>query len=826
MSEVPLCSINELTEQDLKNITTTIPIIESLIKIAEAMPRENGVFQWVIGNLRDLGTFGDDLKNFGYGLVGFAISLEGITEDHKNKFDLVSPIIQSLVNTANSMPAQDGWWQKWFGGTKDMATFAIELGIFAEKFVSASQKLDELTDAQVSKLTNLIPVIEGLGALASAIKTSEFNISTILGSISFKNSYDIESFGNSLEGLGTGLTKYAASTNKISKQNAINAANGKDILVALTPILENLKTNKVTWMWFTSETSWDFSDLGDSLGELGTGLSEFAENTANIGNTKNFQAISETIKNYADAIVAMKDIDTNGAVNFVDSLNLINNNSNKLMAVAGILGDNNYNVQKAYERIRTVSASIKLLSGSLSNSDISVPEGFFTALYTLAYGPQNKENSREENDLLKISHLLGENNYNAQEAYKRIKVIVASINELSSSLNVDSDLSKFKDKMLPAIKSLANSNLGGLLDLFGENANLNDIQIKTKTIAGILTDFLESFKSIDSSKVADVEDFATAVSDLADDLSEDLASKLNENIPKVTAAIENMFTSINDKIAVKPDGLDAATKKMMENINYSIVSHTNIVTTGFGSVIKSCIDNLKTYTQLDSEGKLYTFYNAGSDSVAGYVKGIEDNIQKAINAGILIGQKTLEGAKSQQALNEHSPSKAFGEVAYYGVLGLVNEFTSCADMAFKAGQDLGNSAMNGTKSIIANLDSAINADMNLQPVISPVLDLSEISSQSGLIGGMLNAGTSYRIAGATSSLINQNNATRARAKINQNRSPDVVEAVNELTSRMDSLEQAIIDRPIVMDGDVVTKKIAPSMDRELGRRRSYSRRGN
>ena len=67
---------------------------------------------------------------------------------------------------------------------------------------------------------------------------------------------------------------------------------------------------------------------------------------------------------------------------------------------------------------------------------------------------------------------------------------------------------------------------------------------------------------------------------------------------------------------------------------------------------------------------------------------------------------------------------------------------------------------------------------------------------------------------------------RLDARINQNGSPDVVAAVENLTNRMDSMEEAIINRPIELDGDRVTKKLTPRVDKALGQRAYYSRRGN
>jgi hypothetical protein len=82
------------------------------------------------------------------------------------------------------------------------------------------------------------------------------------------------------------------------------------------------------------------------------------------------------------------------------------------------------------------------------------------------------------------------------------------------------------------------------------------------------------------------------------------------------------------------------------------------------------------------------------------------------------------------------------------------------------------------------------------------------------------------MANRTSSLIEQGRNIRLDARLLQNESPDVVAAVDKLTERMDSLENAIINRPIMLDKTKVSKEITPEIDKNLGRRAYYSRRGN
>ena len=196
-----------------------------------------------------------------------------------------------------------------------------------------------------------------------------------------------------------------------------------------------------------------------------------------------------------------------------------------------------------------------------------------------------------------------------------------------------------------------------------------------------------------------------------------------------------------------------------------------------------------------------------------------------LNAGKSIGEKSLEGAN--KAVDNRSPSHKFEDyVAYNSVLGFVRGFRKRAHLALEAGECLGQNALNGTQGIASKFENILNSDMNLQPVITPVLDLSQMSIQSDRISGMLNANNSVIAAGRVYSLIEQGRMLRLDARINQNGSPDVVAAVENLINRMDSMEEAIINRPIELDGDRVTKKLTPRVDKALGQRAYYSRRGN
>lgn len=237
-------------------------------------------------------------------------------------------------------------------------------------------------------------------------------------------------------------------------------------------------------------------------------------------------------------------------------------------------------------------------------------------------------------------------------------------------------------------------------------------------------------------------------------------------------------------------------------------------------IIESQIEIINSYT-----GDGYAFYNAGDNAVQGLINGIKSRIQDAKTAGFDLGYAVYEGTK--EGLQEKSPSHIMrDDAAFYAVKGLVLGIKDKLSMVWSSGKEMGSTLYEGTKQSILKIANSVNDNMDLRPVISPVLDLSDVESGAGQINGMLNSRVSSNLAGYTSQLIDRNRMSNYELQINQNGSKEVVSAINNLTSRMDSLEEAILNRPINLDGKKVSKIVAPGINKELGIMQSYARRGN
>jgi hypothetical protein len=73
-----------------------------------------------------------------------------------------------------------------------------------------------------------------------------------------------------------------------------------------------------------------------------------------------------------------------------------------------------------------------------------------------------------------------------------------------------------------------------------------------------------------------------------------------------------------------------------------------------------------------------------------------------------------------------SPSKEFMEMGMFVDQGLANGIDKYSYVANNSAEQMGTSLMDTFKSSIENIDAFVSKDMNLSPVITPVLDLTDI----------------------------------------------------------------------------------------------------
>ena len=106
-----------------------------------------------------------------------------------------------------------------------------------------------------------------------------------------------------------------------------------------------------------------------------------------------------------------------------------------------------------------------------------------------------------------------------------------------------------------------------------------------------------------------------------------------------------------------------------------------------------------------------------------------------------------------------------------------------ASSVYKSGSELGERTANSVSSAISNVASLFSSDIDVQPTIAPVVDLSNVKSGVGAINNMLGQEVMVG-ANANISAINF-----GMARINQNGvNGDVVSAIDKLRKDLGNIQ--------------------------------------
>ena len=292
-------------------------------------------------------------------------------------------------------------------------------------------------------------------------------------------------------------------------------------------------------------------------------------------------------------------------------------------------------------------------------------------------------------------------------------------------------------------------------------------------LAGLDTSGVSSFKSAVESlgtiQVGNLEEvFGNAVSSLKNiggKMIEGIASGMRSKQSNVISAANNIIKSLYKLITSKMNMFKTAGAGLMSKMTSGIASKSSSMKSALITAIASAVSTIRLYYN--------SFYSAGSYLVDGFASGISANSFKAAAKARAMAEAAIEAAR--EALDINSPSKVFRALGYSVPEGFAMGITKLSGLAGKAAVGMTDATLDTVKSSIARIAEAVNSDIDTQPTIRPVLDLSNVRSGASSIGSMLGFGSSIGVmsnVGAISSMMNAN--------IQNGSNRDVVSAINDL----------------------------------------------
>lgn len=137
------------------------------------------------------------------------------------------------------------------------------------------------------------------------------------------------------------------------------------------------------------------------------------------------------------------------------------------------------------------------------------------------------------------------------------------------------------------------------------------------------------------------------------------------------------------------------------------------------------------------KGKYGEFKSIGSYLVSGFIVGMSDTdaMNRVKKAASNMATEAYKAA--MKALDAHSPSKLFMEVGSYIPQGMAIGIDKMSDLVGDSAEEMANTAINSTTSIISKLANAVNSDIDTNPTIRPVLDLTEVQNGANSINAMM-----------------------------------------------------------------------------------------
>ena len=151
-------------------------------------------------------------------------------------------------------------------------------------------------------------------------------------------------------------------------------------------------------------------------------------------------------------------------------------------------------------------------------------------------------------------------------------------------------------------------------------------------------------------------------------------------------------------------------------------------------------------------------YQAGIDAAAGLVKGLLKEKNKLAEAMDELADEILRSLK--KALKIKSPSEAFAEIGKLSMEGMAKGFSDNSKVVTDAVDSAAQDALTSMQKSMRAISDAVAEEIDPNPVIAPILDLTQIRAQAGELDALtkvvpITAASSYGQASIISSLQNQ-----------------------------------------------------------------------
>lgn len=608
----------------------------------------------------------------------------------------------------------------WFTGGSSLTGFAEELVPFG---TAMKQFSDEIAGIDGEVVANAAVAGKTLAEMAATLPNS----GGVVGFFAGEN--DMGAFGDQLVPFGEAMKAFADSVAGLDASVVTEAANAGKAMAEMASTIPN--SGGVVG-FFAGEN--DMDAFGEQLVPFGEAMKEFS--------------------------IAVTGLNADVVVNSVTAgkalMELANTVPNSGGLVAFFTGENDLDMFG--EKLVPFGEAMKQYSIAVTGLDANVVVNSANAAKALVELSNNLPNSggivswfTGDNDIASFGEKLVSFGQSFAAYYASVSTVdvaklsgvVAQFRNLVDLANgitsVDtSGMSRFAQDLT----NLGNSGIEGFINAFNNASS---------RVSAAATSMLTTFiNAANAQKSAVVSTFTTMVNSVISSLTSQqyqfttIGSTMMTNFitgirGKDSLARNTFLTMINGCLTTlrnKFYEFNTVGQAVMTNLIAGIRSKDQTARDAFVQIVSGCLTAIR--------NKYTDFYNAGKYLVEGFADGITANTYLAEARARAMAAAAARAAERE--LDEHSPSKVGYRIGDFFGLAFVNAISDYADKSYKAGTNMAAAAKNGLSNAISKIREFVDGEMEVQPTIRPVLDLSEVRSGAGRLTAILSRSQAMKIS--------------------------------------------------------------------------------
>lgn len=248
-----------------------------------------------------------------------------------------------------------------------------------------------------------------------------------------------------------------------------------------------------------------------------------------------------------------------------------------------------------------------------------------------------------------------------------------------------------------------------------------------------------------------------------------------------TAANANMLALATNSLntLTGPDGIDSHSPSRKTTLmgKYVVEGFVNGIKANSHTAVNVSII-MATNVMNALESRLNA--NFGKDLGLNICKGLSEGID-SMAEGVKAKAKALGASvatATEKELEVESPSKRFFRIGRFTVMGLANGLVRYASIAVNASKNLAEDTYNGFSKASKKLSTVMDWDMDLNPIITPRLDLTDVQNGAGLINGMFSRQQASNIS-----------ANFANSQVGKE-----IDRLSELSKKLDTMNAKYADK--------------------------------